>query len=134
MRNLARLPAPAHKVDFARDLDPPPSEVNSLITSIIAFSNTLPGLSFKIFGALTDNIIKFSDIEIISALLNAVRDISSEEKNIMFRISLRSDVYFFVRTSDESTDKISGNVIWLSWLLLEAEAELRPWRYPRPHA
>lgn len=55
------------------------------------------------------------DIEIISALLNAVRDISSEDRNIFFRISLRSDVYYFVRTSDESTDKISGNVIWLSW-------------------
>lgn len=32
-----------------------------------------------------------------------------------FRISLRSDVYFLVRTADESTDKIEGNVIWLSW-------------------
>ncbi|MDK2125406.1 ATP-binding protein [Parachitinimonas caeni] len=56
-----------------------------------------------------------SDIRKISALLNAVRDINSETKNISFRISLRSDVYHLVRTSDESTDKIEGNVIWLSW-------------------
>ena len=33
----------------------------------------------------------------------------------MFRIGLRSDVYYLVRTSDESTDKIERNVIWLSW-------------------
>lgn len=32
-----------------------------------------------------------------------------------FRISLRSDVYYLVRTADESTDKIDGNVLWLSW-------------------
>lgn len=32
-----------------------------------------------------------------------------------FRISLRSDVYYLVRTSDESTDKIEGSVIWYSW-------------------
>ena len=32
-----------------------------------------------------------------------------------FRIGLRSDVYYLVRTSDESTDKIEGSVIWLKW-------------------
>ena len=51
----------------------------------------------------------------ISALLNAVRDMSNDSPELCFRISLRSDVYFLVRTSDESTDKIDGNVIWLSW-------------------
>lgn len=56
-----------------------------------------------------------SDIKKISALLNAVRDIASEIKGISFRISLRSDVYYLVRTSDESTDKIEGSVIWHSW-------------------
>jgi hypothetical protein len=56
-----------------------------------------------------------SDIRKISALLNAVRDIASEVKGISFRISLRSDVYYLVRTSDESTDKIEGSVIWHSW-------------------
>ena len=51
----------------------------------------------------------------ISALLNAVRDIATENRGIHFRISLRSDVYFLVRTSDESTDKIEGSVIWHTW-------------------
>lgn len=51
----------------------------------------------------------------ISALLNAVRDIASENKGVVFRISLRSDVYYLVRTSDESTDKIEGSVVWYSW-------------------
>ena len=51
----------------------------------------------------------------ISALLNAVRDISTENRGVHFRISLRSDVYFLVRTSDESTDKIEGSVIWHTW-------------------
>ncbi len=55
------------------------------------------------------------DILRISALLNAVRDISVENQGIRFRISLRSDVYYLVRTSDESTDKIEGSVLWQSW-------------------
>lgn len=56
-----------------------------------------------------------NDVRNISALLNAVRDIASESRGIRFRISLRSDVYYLVRTSDESTDKIEGSVVWLSW-------------------
>ncbi|MDD4915319.1 MAG: hypothetical protein PHW13_09835 [Methylococcales bacterium] len=55
------------------------------------------------------------DILRISALLNAVRDISTENRGIYFRVSLRSDVYYLARTSDESTDKIEGSVIWYSW-------------------
>ncbi|MBB4907273.1 P-loop ATPase, Sll1717 family [Actinophytocola algeriensis] len=55
------------------------------------------------------------DVKRISALLNAVRDLANEESGLRFRISLRSDVYFLVRTSDESTDKIEGSVIWHSW-------------------
>jgi len=55
------------------------------------------------------------DIQRISALLNAVRDISSENKGIYFRVNLRSDVYFLSRTSDESTDKTEGSVIWFDW-------------------
>lgn len=51
----------------------------------------------------------------ISALLSAVRDLSNDNEGLFFRISLRSDVYYLVRTSDESTDKIDGSVIWLSW-------------------
>jgi hypothetical protein len=56
-----------------------------------------------------------SDIKNISALLNAMRDISGADRRIRVRIGLRSDVYFLVRTSDESTDKIEANVVWLSW-------------------
>lgn len=56
-----------------------------------------------------------SDIQRISALLNAVRDLCNDNRGIQFRISLRSDVYYLVRTSDESTDKIEGSVIWHSW-------------------
>lgn len=56
------------------------------------------------------------DIHRLSALLNAVRDISSENnRSICFKVALRSDVYYLVRTSDESTDKIEGSVIWHTW-------------------
>lgn len=58
---------------------------------------------------------KKQDISRISALLNAVRDISSETPGIHFRVSLRSDVFYLVRTSDESTDKVEGSVIWQAW-------------------
>lgn len=57
-----------------------------------------------------------NNVKRISALLNAVRDLTNTySQNLYFRISLRSDVYFLVRTADESTDKIEGNVIWLNW-------------------
>ncbi|HRE61171.1 MAG TPA: hypothetical protein PL096_08685 [Micropepsaceae bacterium] len=56
-----------------------------------------------------------TSIKNMSALLNAIRDMSNKEPNIFFRIGLRSDVYFLVRTSDESTDKIERHVIWLDW-------------------
>jgi len=55
------------------------------------------------------------DIIRMSALLNAVRDLSNQNRNIRFRIALRSDVYYLVRTSDESTDKIENSVIWHTW-------------------
>lgn len=56
-----------------------------------------------------------TDTKRISALLNAVRDLGGENKGIRFRVALRSDVYFLYRTSDESTDKVDGSVIWFSW-------------------
>lgn len=56
-----------------------------------------------------------TDIRKISALLNAIRDLASECKGLAFRVSLRADVYYLVRTSDESTDKIEGSVVWYSW-------------------
>ena len=55
------------------------------------------------------------DVTRVSALLNAVRDLVNDNKGLSFRVSLRSDVYYLVRTSDESTDKIENSVIWLSW-------------------
>jgi hypothetical protein len=55
------------------------------------------------------------DIARISALLNALRDLCKENKGLRFKLSLRSDVYYLVRTSDESTDKIEGSVVWFSW-------------------
>ena len=56
-----------------------------------------------------------ASIQRISILLNAARDLTSCNEGLCIRISLRSDVYFLVRTSDESTDKIEGNVIWYNW-------------------
>ncbi|QSJ16748.1 hypothetical protein JYQ62_34595 [Nostoc sp. UHCC 0702] len=49
-------------------------------------------------------------------MLYAVRDISSQnQRGINFKVAFRSDVYYLVRTSDESTDKIEGSVIWHTW-------------------
>ncbi|MGL5257441.1 MAG: P-loop ATPase, Sll1717 family [Proteocatella sp.] len=56
-----------------------------------------------------------NSVKRISALLNAARDLTNDNPGLCIRISLRSDVYFLVRTSDESTDKIEGSVIWYSW-------------------
>jgi hypothetical protein len=56
-----------------------------------------------------------TDVHRISALLNALRDLSNTNRGLRFRVALRSDVYFLVRTSDESTDKIEGSVIWYAW-------------------
>jgi hypothetical protein len=58
---------------------------------------------------------KSQDIKRISAMLNAVRDMCNANEGLRVRIALRSDVYYLVRTSDESTDKIEGSVIWQSW-------------------
>lgn len=58
---------------------------------------------------------KKEDIIRISALLNSIRDLSSENPGILFKVSLRSDVFYLVRTSDESTDKIEGSVVWCKW-------------------
>jgi len=58
---------------------------------------------------------KREDVRRISALLNAVRDMTNENTGLRFKIGLRSDVYYLVRTSDESTDKIENAVVWQSW-------------------
>lgn len=54
-------------------------------------------------------------IERMSSLLNALRDLANEHQGLSFRVALRSDVYFLVRTADESTDKIESSVVWQSW-------------------
>jgi hypothetical protein len=51
----------------------------------------------------------------ISALITAIRDIAGSQKQLKFRIGLRTDVFYLVRTSDESTDKIEGKIVWLKW-------------------
>lgn len=55
------------------------------------------------------------DIRRISTLLNAIRDLCGSSNAMQFRIGLRSDVYYLVRTSDESTDKIEDKIVWLNW-------------------
>lgn len=77
-------------------------------------------LSFKKVSIYIDDLDRGwqgrpQDIQRISALLNAVRDLAADNPGLYFKISLRSDVYYLVRTSDESTDKIEGSVIWHSW-------------------
>lgn len=56
-----------------------------------------------------------NDIANLSAMINAIRDLSRDIKNLRFRVGLRSDVYYAIRTSDETTDKIDGSVLWLKW-------------------
>jgi hypothetical protein len=110
------------------------SRITSFIPAIMTkFSERMGSASPDVNRAVTANFIKTgvisvyiddidrgwsaskADIKNISALLNAMRDISGADRRIRFRIGLRSDVYFLVRTSDESTDNIEANVIWLSW-------------------
>ncbi|MCK9744347.1 ATP-binding protein [Pseudomonas syringae] len=55
------------------------------------------------------------EINRISTLLGAVMDMCKEYPGLQFRVALRSDVYFLYRTSDESTDKTEGSVVWFSW-------------------
>lgn len=67
---------------------------------------------------------KKDDILRISALLNSVRDLANDHPGLQFKVSLRSDVYFLVRTSDESTDKIESSVVWCRWTNQEIMALL----------
>ncbi len=55
------------------------------------------------------------DVNRISTLLSAVRDLCGSSNAIQFRIALRSDVYNLVRTSDESTDKVEDKIVSLKW-------------------
>lgn len=80
-------------------------------------TNLINGLPINIYIDDLDRGWKGSqkDIKRLSALLNAIRDLVKTGSGLQFKISLRSDVYFLVRTSDESTDKIGSSVIWYGW-------------------
>lgn len=55
------------------------------------------------------------DIRRIAALICGIRDLATENPGLYFRMSLRSDIYYAVRTEEESTDKIEGSVIRCTW-------------------
>lgn len=55
------------------------------------------------------------EVNRISALLSAILDLCNEYPGLQFRVALRTDVYFLYRTSDESTDKTEGSVVWYGW-------------------
>ena len=112
-----------------------PERKTSQITQFI--SNTLAGIKTRDYPSeKRDLILRFletpkisvyiddldrgwqgrsQDVTRISALLNALRDLSNSNREVSFKVALRSDVYYFVRTSDESTDKIEGSVVWHTW-------------------
>lgn len=102
----------------------------SLMKKITENRDTIQGtLSESIAKKFTDNKIIYiyiddidrgwaasrENITNISALLNAIRDIAGSDERIKIRIGLRSDVYYLVRTADESTDKLERHVVWLNW-------------------
>lgn len=110
------------------------SILHKKFAEIKTMKSTEADISFKNFLSLFKDVIftkrivtvfiddldrgwKNEDYEIrnISAMLNALRTITRQVPNIKFRVALRSSVYFAVRTSDESTDKIESSVVWLKW-------------------
>ena len=97
------------------------------------FSELKPKVSGAIENAILDNFLETEEIRIyiddidrgwsasredilnVSALINAVRDITNQDRRFKCRLGLRTDVYYLFRTSDESTDKIETNIVWLTW-------------------
>lgn len=55
----------------------------------------------------------------ISGLINSIRDMSSENPGLSFKLALRSDVYAAVRTGDESADKFDALAVSHSYTLDE---------------
>lgn len=55
------------------------------------------------------------DIRRIAALISGIRDLATENPGIYFRMSLRSDIYYAVRTEEESLDKIESTIIRCHW-------------------
>lgn len=105
-----------------------PGALSSSVNSLKENQNLLPSQQLLIDNFLKNKKIvvyiddldrgwegKRSDINRLSALLNSVRDLSNENPGLCFKISLRTDVYFSIRNTDESSDKIEGSVIWYSW-------------------
>lgn len=55
------------------------------------------------------------DVENISALINAARDIMNTDETLTFRIGIRTDAYNLVRAHDESGDKFEPYVVQITW-------------------
>lgn len=88
------------------------TEVNKLITEqymknnkIVVYIDDLD----RAWNGSKENVAR------ISALVTAARNMCSDDNSLKIRISLRSDVYYLFRKADESTDKVSNNVITLDW-------------------
>ncbi len=107
---------------------------NDIIQSVIGIFTSLRGnVAGAIEKSILENFLKFEEIRVyiddidrgwaasqndilnVSALINAVRDITNEDRRFKCRLGLRTDVYYLFRTSDESTDKIETNIVWLTW-------------------
>lgn len=58
---------------------------------------------------------KREDIKRLSALINAIGDLTTDIKGLQIRIALRTDVYTLIRESDESTDKFESSLLSCSW-------------------
>jgi hypothetical protein len=60
---------------------------------------------------------KKDDVQRITALFSALKDMASDNAGVYFKVALRSDIYFLVRTSEESSDidKIEGSLVWQNW-------------------
>lgn len=104
-------------LDYLKDTFSNPEKISYDPTKKIFIDNFLKTESINVYIDDLDRGWqgRKEDVTRISALLNAVRDIVKEHRGIKFKISLRSDVYYLARTSDESTDKIEGSVVWQSW-------------------
>jgi hypothetical protein len=104
-------------LDFARETLKGLKNIDYAPAQKAAFESLLKGGGVSVFIDDLDRGWegKTRDVKRISALLNALRDLTRENPGLRFRLSLRSDVYYLVRTADESTDKIEGSVIWQSW-------------------
>lgn len=108
--------------------------INSVIDAVSVFirekSESIADATLKslMTGFMSDRVIRVymddldrgweakpSDIRNLSAMLNAIRDLCGDQKQIQFKIALRTDVYRLLRTSDESTDKIERNIVSLKW-------------------